>query len=205
MPLKARFLKSSTRASDAPAPDKPEFIFIGRSNVGKSSLLNTLAGIKNLARVSSQPGKTKVINHYELNEAWYFTDVPGYGYARASLKERELWAAMINDYISSRPGIALVCLLIDISVPWQASDRLVMERLRAGGLNWMVIFTKYDKLPGSRAGAELIKRANELHSWLAHSVKCLAFSSVDWKYRDDLLDVIHDAARNWLEKPTLPA
>lgn len=197
LPLPARFLKSSTRASEAPPPDKPEFIFMGRSNVGKSSLLNALAGRKNLARISSQPGKTKLLNHFEFNHAWYFTDVPGYGYARASLKERQNWAAMINGYLNERPNLALVCLLVDISVPWQTSDKKVMEGLEQSGLNWMVVFTKYDKLPRSRAVAELRKREQELREICGRSISCLAFSSVQWQYRDALLDFIHTTAQSW--------
>lgn len=172
---------------------------MGRSNVGKSSLLNTLAGRKDLARTSSQPGKTKLLNHFEFNHAWYFTDVPGYGYARASLKERQTWAAMINNYLSERPNLALVCLLVDISVPWQASDQKVMEGLLNSGLNWMVIFTKYDKLPRSRAGAELRQREKELIDRCGRAISCLAFSSVQWHYRDALLDAIQAAAQSWAE------
>ena len=109
----ATYLQSVTDWRKCPTSDKPEFAFIGRSNVGKSSLINMLANNKSLAKTSSKPGKTQTINHFLINESWYLVDLPGYGYASISKAMREMWTKMIRDYLCLRPNLQLVFVLID--------------------------------------------------------------------------------------------
>ena len=109
----AKFLMSNTRVEDCPAPDKPEYAFIGRSNVGKSSLINMLTHQKGLAKTSAAPGKTQLINHFLINDSWYLVDLPGYGYAQVSKKSREDWRKMINYYFQKRENLTCVFALID--------------------------------------------------------------------------------------------
>ena len=108
-----RFLISSPNFKKCPAPDKPEYAFIGRSNVGKSSLINMIVGKKKLAKISSTPGKTQLINHFIINESWYLVDLPGYGYAKIAKTKRQEWKKLINDYILNRENLMCLFLLID--------------------------------------------------------------------------------------------
>lgn len=198
LPLDARFLKSSLSYTEAPPPDKPEFVFLGRSNVGKSSFLNFLTGRKHLAHASARPGKTRTINHFEVSQKWYFTDVPGYGYARAGQKEREAWQSHLNAYLRHRPNLALVCLLVDVSVPWQRSDLAVMQNLEQSGLPWVLIFTKCDKLPRSSARHIVQKRRQELGHFLEKVPVVLSVSILERSGRDAVLDIFQQTAEAWI-------
>src|SRR5512145_2915109 len=109
----ARFVKSSPGIKDCPRPDKPEFAFIGRSNVGKSSLINMLTGFSKLAKTSAQPGKTRTINHFLINDSWYIVDLPGYGYAKVPVNLREKWTEDTRDYILKRESLICLFVLID--------------------------------------------------------------------------------------------
>ena len=113
----ARFVISNTQLSAMPEAKLPEYAFIGRSNVGKSSLINALVNRKELAKTSQQPGKTQLINHFMINEAWYIVDLPGYGYAKASKKERHSWSRFISDYLKKRESLQCLMLLIDVRHP----------------------------------------------------------------------------------------
>ncbi len=141
----ARFLTSNTRVDLCPAPDRPEYAFIGRSNVGKSSLINALTGRTGLAKTSASPGKTQLINHFVVNEQWYLVDLPGYGYAKVSKTSRAEWQKMINAYMQRRENLACVCVLIDSRLPPQASDLEFMEWLGELGVPFVMVFTKIDK------------------------------------------------------------
>ena len=146
----ATFLSSSTQVAACPPPDRPEYAFIGRSNVGKSSLINMLTGRAGLAKTSSTPGKTQVINHFLINEEWYLVDLPGYGYARVSKTSRADWSKMITAYLGRRANLTCVCVLLDSRHPPQAADLAFMERLGREGVPFVMIFTKADKQSGSR-------------------------------------------------------
>jgi GTP-binding protein len=141
----ARFLSSNTQLSACPQPDRPEYAFIGRSNVGKSSLLNMLTGRNGLAKTSSTPGKTQVINHFMINDEWYLVDLPGYGYARVSKSSRADWGKMINAYLTKRENLTCVCVLLDSRHPPQAVDLEFMEKLGESGVPFVMVFTKTDK------------------------------------------------------------
>jgi GTP-binding protein len=142
----AVFLKSSTSISKLPVASMPEFCFIGRSNVGKSSLINMLTGRSKLAKTSGEPGKTRTINHFLINDSWYIADLPGYGYARVPLKTREGWMKIITEYISKRTNLVSLFVLIDSRHKPQQSDMKFMEWLGINQIAFARIFTKCDKL-----------------------------------------------------------
>ena len=142
----AKFICSSSKVSQCPTAEKPEYAFIGRSNVGKSSLINMLTGQKVLAKVSSQPGKTKLINHFLINNEWYLVDLPGYGYARTSKKERSTFSAIIGDYIANRENLTLLFVLIDSRLEPQKIDLEFINKLGEYEVPFAIVFTKMDKL-----------------------------------------------------------
>jgi GTP-binding protein len=142
---KIDFVKSSAAVGECPKADQPEFAFIGRSNVGKSSLINLLSGRKKLARTSATPGKTRLINHYSVNDNWYMVDLPGYGYAKLSKKERKGFGKLIENYILERENLVNIFVLIDSNIPPQTSDLEFCEWLGERGIAFSIIYTKTDK------------------------------------------------------------
>jgi len=147
-PTNATFLKSSTLLEQCPATDRPEFAFIGRSNVGKSSLINMLVNKKNLAKTSATPGKTRLINHFDISSdkgAWYLVDLPGYGYAKISRSEREKWEVMIDAYLSERENLVCTFVLIDVRHEPQKNDLEFCLKLGQDGIPFALVFTKADK------------------------------------------------------------
>jgi len=149
------FVKSITSIRDIPKPDYPEIIFAGRSNVGKSSLLNTLLDRKNLARISSYPGKTQVINYFLVNDQFYFVDLPGYGYAKLSKKIRKQWPVMIENFFLGNKRKKIVCLLIDSRHSLQSLDREMINWLEHNDLPFVIILTKIDKLNQKEYGHQM--------------------------------------------------
>ena len=147
----ARYVMSNSDYEKCPDPVLPEYAFIGRSNVGKSSLINMLTGKKSLAKTSQQPGKTQLINHYFINESWYLVDLPGYGYAKVSKVEREKWEKMIGDYLHNRENLICTFVLIDIRHSALAVDLEFMAELGEAGIPFHIIFTKADKLKPNQA------------------------------------------------------
>ncbi|MGC9470116.1 MAG: ribosome biogenesis GTP-binding protein YihA/YsxC [Bacteroidales bacterium] len=145
-----RFTGSSADLAHLPSPDKPEYAFTGRSNVGKSSLINMLTGRKNLARISSTPGKTRIINHYLVNEQWYLVDLPGYGYAKASKTNRTEWNLLLKQYLLKRPNLLSVFVLIDSRIPPQKIDLDFLEFLGTNQIPFCLVFTKTDKLSSKK-------------------------------------------------------
>lgn len=148
---KAEFVISAAKLSQCPTDGKPEFAFIGRSNVGKSSLINMLTGRKGLAKTSATPGKTLLINHFNIDDSWYIVDLPGYGYAKQSRKVREGIDKMIDSYMLNREELVNVFLLIDIRHDPQKIDRAFMDWLGENGIPFAIVFTKADKLGPVRA------------------------------------------------------
>lgn len=149
MHINASFEKSSPKVADCPQTDLPEFAFIGRSNVGKSSLINMLLQRKDLAKTSGSPGKTRLINHFMVNEAWYLVDLPGYGYAKVAKTERKSFMKMIYDYFEARPNMVNAFVLVDSRHAPQKSDIEFMIWLGEHGIPFSVIMTKLDKLSSS--------------------------------------------------------
>ena len=146
----AKFVISNTDVSKCPAPNLPEYAFIGRSNVGKSSLINALAGVKGLAKTSSTPGKTQLINHFIINDTWYMVDLPGYGYAKVGKAIKEQFQKIIYDYLLNRTNMLCVFVLIDIRLTPQPIDMEFMRWLGTSGIPFSLIFTKADKLSYSQ-------------------------------------------------------
>ncbi len=142
----ARFLVSNTDINKCPVPDKPEYAFTGRSNVGKSSLINMLTNRKSLAKTSGKPGKTRLINHFIVNDEWYLVDLPGYGYASLPLKERKNWEKFVTGYILKRANLHCLFVLIDIRHEPLKIDLDFMEWLGISNIPFSIIFTKTDKL-----------------------------------------------------------
>ena len=157
---KAVFAGSSEKLSDRPKARLHEFAFIGRSNVGKSSLINTLCGVSKLAKTSATPGKTLLINHFLINVSWYLVDLPGYGYAKISQKGREKLTNMINQYVSKSEELAVLFVLLDSRLPIQKIDLEFLMAIGEAQIPFAVIFTKGDKL-GKTALSNQIEKNKE--------------------------------------------
>ena len=153
----ARFVVSNTDVKKCPPPNKPEYAFIGRSNVGKSSLINRLTNKKTLAKISGKPGKTRLINHYLINEEWYLVDLPGYGYAEVPKKERLKWEQFLKRYILQRENLYCLFVLVDSRHEPQKPDLDFMEWLGISEVPFTIIFTKIDKLKPEELKANLKK------------------------------------------------
>ncbi|HBH08654.1 MAG TPA: hypothetical protein DDX40_04545 [Rikenellaceae bacterium] len=186
----AKFAGSCTRASQKPSRRLPEFAFIGRSNVGKSSLINMLCGNRKLAKTSSTPGKTQLINHFIINDSWYLVDLPGYGFAKISQKGREELRKMINDYIEKSEEMVVLFVLIDSRHDITKIDREFLSGLGENGIPFAIIFTKGDKL-GPNALKAQIERDKEILSedW-EELPPMFASSSETGAGKEDILDYI---------------
>ena len=147
---KAEFVISNTDPSLCPKDDRPEYAFIGRSNVGKSSLINMLTGVKGLALTSSTPGKTQLINHFLINDAWYLVDLPGYGYAQRGKKGRERISEIIDAYLDEREELTCLFVLLDCRHEPQKIDLEFINHLGESGIPFAIVFTKADKISKSK-------------------------------------------------------
>ncbi len=141
----AEFTVSNTKISKLPLPELPEYAFIGRSNVGKSSLINMLVDVKGLAKTSQKPGKTQLINHFLINKSWYIVDLPGYGYAKRSQTDRRRWEQMIEGYFRKRENLTQIFVLIDSRHGPQKNDLEFISQLDKWGVQFSLVFTKTDK------------------------------------------------------------
>ena len=171
-----------------PKNDLPEIAFLGKSNVGKSSLINTLMQRKSLARTSQAPGKTQTINYYKVNDSLYFVDLPGYGYAKVSQELRQKWGKMIERYITSSPTLKLICLLVDIRHEPTENDRLMYEWIKYHGYKVLLILTKADKLKRSvlNKHIKMIEKALKV----ADEDMIVAFSSETKQGREEVYEII---------------
>lgn len=145
----AEFVISNTKPENCPKPDMPEYAFIGRSNVGKSSLINMITGFNSLAKTSGKPGKTQLINHFLINKNWYLVDLPGYGFAKASKNERQKWEEFIQKYLVNRPNLVNTFVLLDSRLEPQKIDLEFMSWCGEKGVPFAMVFTKIDKLSSS--------------------------------------------------------
>lgn len=199
--MKATFIKSSKKVEDCPFPDKPEYAFLGRSNVGKSSLINMLVQRKNLAATSAQPGKTRLINHFLVDERWYLADLPGYGYAKVSKQERAAWQKMINDYLTQRPNLMCTFILMDLRLEPQAIDLEIIERLGSAGLPLAFVFTKADKLSRNQQQSNFARYRRALLQMWEELPPCFITSAVDGSGRDEILQFIEEVNQSFVFEP----
>jgi GTP-binding protein len=193
----AEFLTSSTTHTQCPEAKFPEYAFIGRSNVGKSSLINMLCERKKLAKISSTPGKTQLINHFLINENIYLVDLPGYGFAKVSKKEREKWELMINSYLSQRPNLLYTFVLIDSRLPAQQIDLDFMAKLGKKQIPFVMLFTKIDKLSSSALNKHLAAYKKEmLKEWEA--LPPVITTSSESKFgKEDVWNLIEQTNRDY--------
>jgi len=188
----ANFLMSNTTVTKCPAPDKHEYAFIGRSNVGKSSLINMLVNNKKLAKIAAKPGKTQLINHFLINNSWYLVDLPGYGYAQLSKTKRYAFEKMIKDYILKRENLICLFVLIDCRLSPQKIDLEFMEWLGENGVPFVMVFTKADKLKRNEKEVCMQNYHNEmLKTWSSTPISFLT-SAEKRIGRDELLAYIEE-------------
>ena len=184
----AEFVTSAVKAADYPAGELPEVALAGRSNVGKSSLLNKLVNRKRLARISNTPGRTRLINFFRVNGAFHLVDLPGYGYAKVPLREKESWREMVEGYLMTRQNLRGVVMLVDSRHPPTAQDVQMYHWLKHRGMDAVVIATKADKNSRSRLlqSLKVIRAALPL----AGGDHLLPFSSETGQGREELLEII---------------
>lgn len=186
----AEFMQSVTDWRKCPSPTLPEYAFIGRSNVGKSSLINMLVNNKKLAKTSSKPGKTQTINHFLINKNWYLVDLPGYGYASISKAMREKWQKMISDYLLKRENLQVIFVLIDSRLEPQKIDLEFISNLGEHGVPFSIIFTKTDKISVSKVQSNVQKFYNKLaEEWEEMPYRMLS-SSETGKGKEEILNYI---------------
>ena len=186
----ATFTVSSPDYRKCPQDGRPEYAFIGRSNVGKSSLINMLTGIKGLAKTSGRPGKTQLINHFLINNEWYLVDLPGYGYARTSRSSRERWDKMMRDYFLHREQLTNTFVLVDSRIPPQHIDLDFIDFLGGNGVPLTVVFTKTDKEKQREVMSNIKTFKQALAEQWEPLPPMLLTSSLTGYGRDALLDTI---------------
>lgn len=200
----AEFIISNTEVSRCPAEPLPEYAFIGRSNVGKSSLINMLTNRKHLAKTSGRPGKTQLINHFKINGDWFLVDLPGYGYAKTSKKQKARFQKLIEKYFNERRQLLSAFVLIDIRHEPQPIDLHFMEWLNEQEIPFSIVFTKADKLkPGAQQAAVeayLLKMTQE--GWL-EAPPYFTTSSANGIGKEDVLDYIGSINQAFRESPKL--
>lgn len=198
--MKAEYIISNTDWKKCPDTNLPEYAFIGRSNVGKSSLINMLTQQKGLAKTSSKPGKTLLINHFKIEDSWYIVDLPGYGYARIGKTGLEKLQKLINGYILNRPQLTCVMLLIDSRHEPQKIDLEFMQMLGENGIPFAIIFTKLDKISNREWQHNLkVYKARLAQDW-EELPPIFATSSDKGTGRDEVLDYIASVNTSLLER-----
>ena len=195
----AEFLTSNTDYKKCPEEDFPEYAFIGRSNVGKSSLINMLTNHAKLAKISSTPGKTQLINHFLINGDWYLVDLPGYGYAKISKKIKETFENMIRSYLRNREQLSCLFMLVDSRLKPQKSDMEFMEFLGKEGVPFVIVFTKADKLSSS----EMIKNQkafrNEMLKQWEFMPRLFISSATSGLGKEEILGFIEETSKVFFE------
>lgn len=186
----AEFVCSNTQVSKLPPPSLPEYAFIGRSNVGKSSLINMLTGKKGLAKTSQTPGKTQLINHFQINNNWFLVDLPGYGFARVSKTSAEKWGKFIRQYLSKRENLQCVMVLIDSRLEPQKIDLQFIDSLGELGLPFVIVFTKSDKQSKGKTAQNVQLFKNELLKTWEEAPQIFVTSAEDKTGREELLEFI---------------
>jgi GTP-binding protein len=184
------YVISSPDHTSAPAPDRPEYAFIGRSNVGKSSLINMICNNEKLAKTSGTPGKTQLINHFKINNDWYIVDLPGYGFAKVSQAQRKKWEKMIEDYLRKRETLMNVFILIDGRHTPQKLDLEFVEKLRKWEVPFCLVFTKADKENQRTIAANVKAFLDKLRATWQFLPQHFVTSTVKKMGRDNILELI---------------
>ena len=190
IPIHAKFIISSPNHKLCPEPLLPEYAFIGRSNVGKSSLINMLTGQKMLAKTSSTPGKTQLINHFLINDEWYLVDLPGYGYAKTAKTQRRKWEEVIEQYLLKRSNLMSTFLLVDSRLSLQENDRKVINWFGSKQLHFTIVLTKTDKLTANQLAANFEELKRELLSDWEELPSFILTSAVKGMGREEILSFI---------------
>ncbi|WP_020571316.1 ribosome biogenesis GTP-binding protein YihA/YsxC [Neolewinella persica] len=190
--IDSKFSSSHAQIKQAPKSNRPEFAFIGRSNVGKSSLINMLCARKELARTSGTPGKTQLINYFMINEAWYLTDLPGYGYAKRSKKTRAKWETRTEDYFLNRAQLHCAFVLVDSNVPPQEIDLEFINWLGEFGVPFVIVFTKTDRKKSRDGGSVEAFKTKLLETW-EELPPIFITSAVKGDGRQEIIDFIEGA------------
>jgi len=193
---KAEFVKSSPSLKECPKTDMPECAFIGRSNVGKSSLINMLCMNGGLAKTSTTPGKTRLINHYRINENWYLVDLPGYGYAKVSKNMRKNFDKTLFNYLCKRDNLHCVFVLIDSRIPPQTNDMEFINRLGELQIPFVIVFTKTDKTTQKQLNDNTMAFKNEMLKLWEELPQCFYTSSVTKQGREEILEFIASLTTN---------
>lgn len=193
---KAAFAGSSTRVEQRPKPRLPEFAFIGRSNVGKSSLINMLTGNGSLAKTSSTPGKTRLVNHFLINDRWYLVDLPGYGFAKMPNAERKQLSDTINDYLDNSGELALLFVLVDSRHDIQRNDLEFIETLGRDGIPFAIIYTKCDKMGPEALKAQMERNAAALLEQWEELPPVFVSSATAASGKEDILAYIDNVLKN---------
>lgn len=192
----AEFIISNTDVSKCPKDNIHEYAFIGRSNVGKSSLINMLTNKKNLAKTSGKPGKTQLINHFKINNNWFLVDLPGYGYAKISKSKRKSFQEFITEYFLNRQQLVCTFVLVDSRHEPQKIDVEFMQFLGENEIPFCIVFTKSDKLNGSKLNQNLLNYKKELLKSWEEIPQYFITSATDKTGQEDLLNFIHDINEN---------
>lgn len=193
----AVFQCSSERIAQVPKDALPDIAFIGRSNVGKSSLINLLTGRNGLAKVSGTPGKTRLINHFRVDDRWYLVDLPGYGYARTSKTQRGEFARIITDYVLRCKRLHFLFVLVDIRLEPQRIDLRFIELLGEHGIPFGIVFTKADKMSKTQAAQNIARFGEALREQWEELPPMLVSSSARGDGRQEILDFIGECLANF--------
>ena len=188
---KAEFISSSPNVALCPKDPIPEYAFIGRSNVGKSSLINMLTSRKKLAKTSSTPGKTRLINHFRINDEWFLADLPGYGYAKVSKKERDSISRMIEQYATLRQNLVCFFVLIDARIPPQQLDLDFIEWLGDSNLPFVIVYTKVDKVTQKEKSKHLSRLKENLSEAWEELPLIMESSAVKGTGREEIIGFIN--------------
>ena len=189
--MDVQFVKGAVDWQGLPSDGKPEVAFVGRSNVGKSSLLNMLTGRKAIARISSTPGKTQQFNYYLIDDRLYFVDLPGYGYAKIARSERNRWGLLIGRYLTERYPLQLVFHLVDSRHPPTTQDRDIMSVMKGNPVPYIITLTKVDKISGNQRVKSLTEVNNTLNEMMLE-VPVILTSAVKKRGRDEMLKWIEN-------------
>ena len=192
----ARFLVSNTNYKNCPPPDKPEFAFIGRSNVGKSSLINMITNNKRLAKTSSKPGKTQLINHFLVDDHWYLVDLPGYGWAKVSKEKKYQWKKMITDYLINRKNLYLLFVLLDSRHSPQQIDIDFIKWAGENSIPLAIVLTKADKISKNKVFSNRKALESRLHQDWEVLPEIFVSSAVDKSGKIEITDYIRNSSKS---------